>query len=233
MALLIRNTRPAGLAAAALAASGLLAAGQAQAADEDVQAWSTVQATKSLSKRTLLAVDVQTRFNEDASRLGQLIVRPSVGYRLDDTKVVSAGYAYIRTSALGRAPTHEHRSWEQLSFRLAGDGKGPTLTGRTRLEQRWIEDRDGTGWRVRQQVRFTAPLQDKVRVVAWTEPFVGLNQTGWGQRDGLHLWRSFAGVSVPVSKTVAIEPGYLHQRAFRPGADAVTHAASVTFNLQF
>ena len=230
MALLIAGRSGLGLAVASLA---LAAAGAAWATDTDTQAWSVVQASGALSDKMTLTVDGQARFSDDASRLGQVIFRPSLGWRLDTTTTVSAGYAYVRSTPKGRSTTHEHRGWQQLSYRLAGDGKGVTLTGRTRLEQRWVEDRDGTGWRMRQQVRFTTPLKDGVRGVAWTEAFVGLNQTRWGQRDGLHLWRSFAGVSVPISKAVTLEPGYLHQRAYRTGPDQVTHAAAVWINLQF
>jgi hypothetical protein len=233
MALLSPGRRARALTAFALAGLALASAGAAHATDEDAQAWAVVNATGALNDKMVLAVDGQARFSDDASRLGQLIVRPSVGWRLDSTTTASLGYAYIRSTPNNRPTTHEHRGWQQMSYRLAGDGKGVTLTGRTRLEQRWVEGRDGTGWRVRQQLRVAAPLKDKVRGVAWTEPFVGLNQTTWGQRDGLHLWRSFAGVSVPISKTVTLEPGYLHQRAFRTGPDAVTHAAAVWVNLQF
>lgn len=231
----ILGLRKSGRAVTALALAGfaLASAGAAHATDEDNQAWSVVNATGALNDKIMLAVDGQARFSDDASRLGQVIVRPSVGWRLDGAKTASLGYAYIRSTPKGRSTVEEHRGWQQLSYRLAGDGKGLTLTGRTRLEQRWVQGRDGTGWRVRQQVRVTAPVKDHVRAVAWTESFVGLNQTSWGQRDGLHILRSFAGVSVPISKTVTLEPGYLHQRAFRTGPDAVTHAAAVWINLQF
>lgn len=216
-----------------LAGFALASAGAAHATDEDTQVWSVVNATGALNDKVVLAVDGQARFSDDASRLGQLIVRPSVGWRLDSTKTASLGYAYIRSKPMGRPEAHEHRGWQQLSYRLAGDGKGVTLTGRTRLEQRWVEGRDGTGWRIRQQIRMTAPVKNSVRGVAWTEPFVGFNETPWGQRDGLQLWRSFAGLSVPISRTVTLEPGYVHQHAFRRGPDAVTHAAAVWINLQF
>lgn len=229
MALLIAG-RGVGLAVASL---GLATAGAAWATETDTQAWSVLQASGALSDKMTLTVDGQARFSDDASRLGQVIIRPSIGWRLDTTTTASAGYAYIRSTPKGRSATHEHRGWQQLSYRLAEDGRGVTLSGRTRLEQRWVEDRDGTGWRIRQQVRITARVKDGVRAVGWTEAFVGLNQTGWGQRDGLHLWRSFAGVSVPISKAITLEPGYLRQRAYRTGPDLVTHAAAVWINLQF
>lgn len=217
----------------AMLALATMAGAPAQAAEEDTQAWAILQATRPLGDKAVFTLDLQGRFNEDASRLGQFVFRPSLGWRIDATTTATAGYAYNRSSALGRAPVHEHRAWQQMTYRIAGDGKGPTLTGRTRLEQRFVENRDGTGWRLRQQVRLSAPLQGGVRGVLWTEPFFGLNQTEWGQRDGLAAWRNFAGVTVPLSKTVAIEPGYLNQHVFRPGRDFSAHIASTTLTVQF
>lgn len=223
--------KPCLAAGAALAA--LACAPAAFAAVEDNQAWAIVQTNAALGPRTTFTLDTQARFSNDASHLGQAIFRPSIGWKLDSTRTASLGYAYSRATPQNRPAVHEHRTWQQLTYRIAGDGKGPTLTGRTRLEQRWIEDRDGTGWRIRQQVRFTAPVQDKVRAVVWTEPFIGFNETSWGQKDGLHTWRSFAGVTVPVTKTVTVEPGFLHQRTYRPGEDAVIRAAAVYLTLSY
>lgn len=95
-----------------------------------------VQATRPIADGVSLLVDVQGRFSDDASRLGQLLVRASIGWRVGDGATASLGYAYVRTTPASGADTDEHRGWQQLSYRLAGDGKGVTLTGRTRLEQR-------------------------------------------------------------------------------------------------
>lgn len=80
-----------------------------------------------------------------------------IGLKLDKTTTAFIGYAYVRTDPAGPAKSHEHRIFQQLSFRIAGDGKGVTLTGRTRLEKRMFESQDGTGWRLRQQLRLTPP----------------------------------------------------------------------------
>ena len=225
MALLIRS---------AGAAIGLgLIAGAAQAADIDNQIWAVAQFNADLGPRTLVTLDTQARYFNDASRLGQVIFRPAVGLRLDKTTTAFLGYAYVRNSPAGRPVAHEHRAWQQLSYRAAGDGKGLTLNGRTRLEQRWVEGRDDTGIRFRQQFRLTAPLAGKVRGFASTEAFFGLNATDWGQRDGLHLVRNVIGVSVPVSPTLTFEPGYLNQYAIRAGRNGIQHALNVTANVQF
>ncbi len=219
-------------AAVTSALSLLLSANTALAAEEDANIWIAQTATVDLGGDAVLWLEAQERFTDDASRLGQLLVRPAVGYKLDKSTTVFVGYAYVMTDPVGPAKTHEHRIFQQLSFRLLGDGKGVTVTGRTRLEQRMLEGRDGTGWRLRQQLRLTAPLSGKVRAVAWTEPFIGFNETSF-QRGGLGLWRNFAGVAIPAGKSFTIEPGYLNQYVVRSGTDRIDHTASLTLSASF
>lgn len=216
--------------ATALAALVLPAA--AQAADEDTNIWLAQTANVDLGKGAVLWLEAQERFTNDASRLGQFLVRPGIGYKLDKTTTVYLGYAYVMTDPVGPAKSHEHRIFQQLSFRLLGDGKGVTVTGRTRLEQRMFENQDGTGWRLRQQLRLTAPLAGKVRAALWTEPFIGLNETTF-QRDRLGLWRNFAGVAIPIGKGFTLEPGYLNQYVVRSGPDRIDHTANLTLSTNF
>lgn len=216
--------------ATALAALVLPAA--AQAADEDTNIWLAQTANVDLGKGAVLWLEAQERFTNDASRLGQFLVRPGIGYKLDKTTTVYLGYAYVMTDPVGPAKSHEHRIFQQLSFRLLGDGKGVTVTGRTRFEQRMFENQDGTGWRLRHQLRLTAPLAGKVRAALWTEPFIGLNETTF-QRDGLGLWRNFAGVAIPIGKGFTLEPGYLNQYVVRSGPDRIDHTANLTLSTNF
>ena len=58
-----------------------------------------------------------------------MIFRPSIGWKLDATRTASLGYASVKSTPQGRPATHEHRTWQQLSYRIAGDGKGPQATG--------------------------------------------------------------------------------------------------------
>lgn len=214
-------------------ALALTALTPARAAEHDLNAWAAVTASIDVGKKGVLWLEAQTRFTDDASRLGQLLLRPAIGYKVDGLTTVFLGYAYVRTDPVGLGLSKEHRAFQQLSFRLAGDENGVTLTGRTRLEQRFLEDMDGTGVRLRQQLRLTAPIEGKARAVVWTEPFIGLNRTAWGQEPGVNVWRNFFGVSLPVGAGLALEPGYLNQYFVRNGRDRVDHIASVTFNTKF
>ena len=204
----------------------------AQSAEDDANIWLAQTANVDLGGGAVVWLEAQERFTNDASRLGQFLVRPAIGYKLDPTTTVYIGYAYVMTDPEGPAKTNELRLFQQASFRIAGDGRGVTLTGRTRFEQRTLEEQDGTGWRVRQQVRLTAPVSGGVRAVAWTEPFIGLNETTF-QRGGIGLWRNFVGATVPLGQGLSLEPGYLNQYVRRRGNDRIDHTLNLTLATNF
>lgn len=217
----------------ALVLPTLMLASPALAAEEDLQAWSATTASIPAGNRVVVWLEAQGRFSNDASRLGQLLLRPGLGYRLSPTTTAFVGYAYVRTDPVGPVRTNEHRIWQQLSFRAAGDGKSLTLTGRSRLEQRFVAGANDTGVRFRQLMRLTLPIDSGVQAVGWSEGFVALNNTDWGQRAGLDRFRNFAGVSVPLTKSMRLEPGYLNEYINATGSDRINHIASMTVNLNF
>ena len=201
-------------------------------AQDDVQLWTPVTLAAPAGAGTTLNLEVQTRYTEDASRLGQLIVRPSLERRFSPRLSGSLGYAFIRTEASGAAEVQEHRLWQQASYTLAGSAPGPRLAGRTRLEERVRENQDGTNVRLRQQVRLEAPLGGSLRAVGSLEGLFNLNGTAWA-REGVDQWRTFVGVAAPLGRRVTLEPGYLNQIVVRPGPDRVNHVVSVSTVVRF
>lgn len=205
----------------------------AHAADEDTQIWTALSASADLGTGAVITLEGQTRLTDGANRLGQYLIRPSIGLKLDQTTTVSIGYAFVHTDPLGPSRSNEHRIWQQLAFRVAGDGKGVTLTGRSRLEQRWLEGAGDMGWRFRQQFRMTGPLAGKVRAVVGTEVFISLDDTSWGQTKGLDRWRNSVGIAVPLNPAITVEPGYINQWVMRRGPDRVHHIANVSLSAKF
>lgn len=218
---------------AALAPALLLAA-PAQA-EEDIQGWAAATATVPVDDRLVIWLEAQGRFSDDITRLGQVLIRPGVGYKVSTATTVFVGYAYVRTSPEGGAVMQEHRIWQQATWRALGNGRTVTLSGRSRLEQRFVEGTGDVGVRFRQLLRLTVPIDKQgVQAVGWTEGFFGLNDTQAGQRAGFDRMRNFAGVLLPVNDTMRLEPGYMNEYVRRRGTDdRVNHIASVTMNLNF
>ncbi|MDY7098217.1 MAG: DUF2490 domain-containing protein [Pseudomonadota bacterium] len=175
--------------------------------------------------------EAQERFTNDADRLGQLLLRSFVGYRISRDVNIGGGYAYILTDPVGPVEVNEHRFYQELNVRLLNKG-GVTLDSRTRLEQRTFEEGDGTSWRLRNFVQLKVPISEHNKLVAYTEPFIELNDTQF-QRGGLSVWRNFAGVSLPLSDGIGVVPGYLNQTVFRQGEDRMDHVANVNLFMSF
>lgn len=216
--------------AAALLAASL--ASPASANEDDFNIWLGQFATINATDDVYVRVEAQERFTNDADRLGQLLLRSLVGYRINKDVNIGAGYAYVLTDPVGPAQLNEHRFYQELNVRLLSTEGGVTLDSRTRLEQRTFEEREDTSWRLRNFVQLRVPISGNNKIVAYTEPFIDLNETGV-QRGGLSIWRNFVGVSIPLAKNIEMVPGYLNQHVFRDGQDRSDHTANVNLFMTF
>lgn len=217
---------------AALLASTPLQAVPALANDEDFQAWQQVIVSKALRPDVTANMEVQTRFDDDASNFHQLLLRPSIGFRIFDDAVLTLGYAYVRTETVGGPDTNENRIWEQISFPILTRAGAFTLSSRTRLEQRFREDE--TSWRFREQLRLAIPIgQPGVDLVGWSEVFYNLNTTDWAGDAGFDRWRNFAGISFALGEEMTLEPGYMNQLVNKSTGDEVDNIFNVTLNIRY
>jgi len=223
---------PLRLVPALAAAAALAAAPAAVSAEDDANLWLGQFATINATDKAYVRLEAQERFTNDAERLGQLLLRSLVGYRINRDVNIGAGYAFVRTDPVGPVELNEHRFYQELNVRVLTSEGGVTLDSRTRLEQRTFEERAGTQWRLRQFVQLKVPISPRGKIVAYTEPFIDLDQ-GSVQRGGVSVWRNFVGVSLPLAKTIEVVPGYLNQQVFRAGEDRSDHTANINLFMTF
>ncbi|MGE5266057.1 MAG: DUF2490 domain-containing protein, partial [Deltaproteobacteria bacterium] len=204
----------------------------AQSNDEDFEAWQQVIVSTELRPGTTANMEVQTRFDDDASRFNQLLLRPSIGFKIWENVELSLGYAYVLTDPTDGPDTYENRIWEQISLPILTRPGAFTLSNRTRLEQRFRDDE--TSWRLREQLRLVIPIgQPGVDLVGWSEVFFNLNDTDWAGEAGFDRWRNFAGIGFALSPGMRLEPGYMNQLVNRPSGDTVDHILNVTLNVRY
>ena len=177
-------------------------------------------------------LDLHARFLDDSDGFEQSIVRPGIGYDLDERSTVWLGYGWIRTDPASGKAFDEDRIWQQYTW--GGPLGDYDFFWRSRLEQRWIEDGDDVGWRFRQFVRFTRPLEAGSRLGfrTWDEGFFDLNDTDWGADTGFAQNRLFLGLGwgLETSMPATLEFGYLNQFISRPSrSDAMNHILAVTW----
>jgi hypothetical protein len=219
-----------------LAAAAALYGSSSALARDDAQLWTTGSATVKLGDRFRLSEEVTTRFSDNRNGLYELEINTLLGYRLTDKVTVWAGYTHDPNYAAGNFTVMERRAREQITVDdLAKIGRG-TLSARLRVEQRWRDGIDGTGWRVRPYVKFSLPLKSggKTALVLSHESFVNLNSTSFQRVDGYDRMRNLVAISTPITKAVKAEIGYLNQHGFvRGGPDTNDHVASVSLSFSF
>ncbi len=195
----------------------------------DNQAWSAIAVSGPAvdDSKFLLWFDGHARFHESASDLATTIIRPGIGWRATNALDLWLGYARV-TSHPDGPNVEEDRVWQQATYVVARFFSG-TLSGRTRLEQRFRDSDNDTGWRLRQALRWSRPLGDSgFAVVVSNETFLGLNNADWGQRDGYDQNRAFLGLAWQAASKLRAEVGYLNNHINGgPAGNRTNHNISV------
>jgi hypothetical protein len=198
----------------------------AYAAKSDSQLWTNAQATVKLSDKWRLQEEMTVRFSDNRHGLYELESNTLVGYRLNKIVTLWAGYTHNPQYSGGDFTVMEHRAREQVTFdgfAKLGPGK---LNGRMRLEQRWRNGIDGTGWRVRPYLKYSLPIAGKTALNLSSEPFFNLNTTPFQKQSGLDRVRNLVTVSTPLTKGLSGELGYMNQHGFvRGGPDTSDNIA--------
>jgi hypothetical protein len=169
-------------------------------------------------------LELNPRARGDLGRLDHLIVRPWLGWSASKALTLHAGYGWVRND-LGRV-SEEHRAWQQAT--LTAPAAGSTLTGRARLEQRWLEGVAGPSWRGRLLARAERPVSGLWYAAASDEVFVHLASGPRGPVEGLDQNRLYAGIGRGTAKR-RVELGYQHWWLARPGrAPLIRHVLVLT-----
>jgi hypothetical protein len=214
---------------------GLFSTCASASPDEDGRAWLTVNAIGPLpAKNWHWYAELQPRFREEASEFDQVLTRPAVFYNTSKQSSIWAGYAHVVTDPIGQPSFEEHRVWQQLLHNFQPIG-AVSIQSRTRLEQRFIENADDTGHRIRQMIRLTMPskLHDQLTWVAYDEYFLNLNETDYGASRGFDQNRAFVGINWAFNPSVRLEVGYLNQYINNQNTNNMNHVLSTMFNLFF
>ena len=204
----------------------LLSLGSAVSATTDDQLWTTASATVKLSDRWRLSQEVVARFSDNRNGLYEIESNTLLGYRLNKVVTIWGGYTHDPQYAAGHFSVMEHRAREQVTFdNLTRIGPGK-LSARIRLEQRWREGVDGTGWRLRPYAKYSLPLHGKTALNFSSEPFLNLGTTSFQRTNGLDRVRNLVTISTPLTKSLSGEAGYMNQHGFvRRGPDTSDNVA--------
>ncbi len=209
-----------------------LAPRPAAAIDGDTQLWNTQNFNFTVDSKWSANFEVQERWYGDISYFSLFIVRPSITYKWNDRLSFTAGYGHFRSYDEDGRFQDENRIFQQAAIRLFGGKDQPALTWRTRLEQRFFDGTNEPTWRLREQLRFTLPLVERVQGVYWTEAYWRLNTTERAE-SGLEQWRHFTGLNFEIHKKFTFEAGYMNVHTWRARGDTMDHVPWLISTIKF
>ncbi len=217
--------------------AGAVAAAQT-IADNNFHGWLMYFGDHPVSDRWGVHLEAQVRRANGGLAPQQLLLRPAVNFTVNPHLMLTAGYAFVRTSRYGDFPGPaafpEHRFYEQALIRHKL-GKIP-IQHRLREEQRLVGSVPGpafdvNGWESRQRFRYMLrgdiPLPFPVHA---RKPFgIGLYDEIFVQFGANHGARNFdqnrayGALTYKVTKNNRLEFGYLHQYVAQRNGRIVEH----------
>lgn len=203
--------------------------------EEDGRFWLSLYTQGKLPAENFFwSMDTHPRWREEGRHFDQLILRPSVFYKLNPKASVWLGYDTIINHPASQGTHKEKRLWQQFQYQF-DEVANVSFLSRTRVEQRRREDFQDVGHRVRQMVRASTPskIHPHLSWVVFDELFVNLNQTEWGVRRGIDQNRLFLGVNWKFSDFSNVDIGYLNQFVHSRRIDRESHVLMSTFRFNF
>jgi hypothetical protein len=207
----------------------------AHAQNTDAQIWTGANANFTLNDHTEAGIESILRVSDSKEGLYEAELGVSMTWKV--AKGIKLQIAYVQVpsySESGVITRREYRPRQQIAFGNIASFWGGTLSGRMRVEERFVSTSDEMGVRLRPQIKYVLPFRTghKTALVLYDESFIPVNDTDWGQNAGFDRMRNFVGITTPLAKKIDIEMGYLNQYIFGKDGkrDEMDHVASLTLN---
>jgi hypothetical protein len=162
------------------------------------------------------SIEWHYRLKNDAQDFSQFLLRPMLGYNLDENQTLWVGYALITQDRQGEI-VNEQRLFQMITIKGKVLNSPVLFLSSTRLEERMLEDYDDLNLRLRQSLRLAIPLIQnknyKLSLIFQDEVFLRLNQTQWAGQRGYDQNRLYLGVEhqTTIGKTpITFNAGYMN-----------------------
>lgn len=205
----------------------------AHAQVEDEQLWIKLSAKTDLSEQVDLALETNQRLGNAEGGIYESQYIAKIGVDIGGGFKLTGGLNRVVAVEDGRVDNTEWRPRQELGFPDLALGNG-ALSGRIRVEQRFRNDGDDVGHRVRPEISYTLPLSETVDLELGHESYFNLNTTDFGQRAGHERMRNFIEIGFPLIDKVDAAIGYLNQYRFnRTATDRMEHALTLGLSASF
>lgn len=196
------------------------------------KAWLSIDILKTLPCNDKIVYQLSGQHRSDISEpfLDRYNLQTGVGYQIVPSTIVWFGYQLLTRTQ--RVPNNlEHRLWQQMVW-VPIDNPCFNFALRSRLEERKREAKSQLSTRFRERliVRFPSLINKKSVPVLFNEVFLNVNNPKWISTNKLvDQNRLFVGFDVTLSKTQAIEVGYMNIRRWRNNNNQIDHVLMVDY----
>lgn len=210
-------------------------------AASDFQIWIPININAKLTEHLRGFLEFQPRVGDNASNLTSMIVRPSLGWALNEKATLWVGYLMGADSVTPDSDTYliENRAWQGFSWKDTANEKQFIWEMRNRLEERFLPHNSDPSirWRTRFRIEHLIPEWSSWSVIASEEIFVNLNDNSNNAQlqAGAQQNRLYVGVGYRFAPEVQVETGYLYQHVWKnpPSADQNNNIWMTNLNLNF
>lgn len=210
-------------------------------ATSDFQVWVPININVDMTAQLRGFLELQQRIGDDASNLTSMIVRPAIGWAVNDKLTLWAGYLMGADSITPDSSTYriEHRLFQGFSWKDTANDKQFIWEFRNRLEERFLPGNSDPSirWRTRLRVEQLIPGGSPWSVIASEEIFINLNDNSNNAQlqAGAQQNRLYMGVGYRFTPAVQVETGYLYQYVWRnpPSPDQGNNVWMTNLNFNF
>jgi hypothetical protein len=197
--------------------------------NNDFQNWSIITLNKQINDKWGASVELQNRLVGSLSTEGTFFIRPAIFYRVNKNISIWQGFAWNPTFQ-EQGYLNENHIWQQVAVNK--DIHGVKFFAWNRLEERFIENADGTSIRDRIRIGAKIPIfQLKTwKFITFDELFINLNEVNNGPAKGIDQNWIFTGVEKQINKNTTLEIGYLLNYLNRE-PEQLQHALNLNLNI--
>lgn len=194
----------------------------------EFQQWVPVNINVKLNENVRGTLEVQARI-DDLQTFNTGIIRPAIGYKLNDNWTLWGGYA-MQLQHTDTNVEIENRSFEGITYKT---GDVSTFEVRNRIEQRFLPQSSSNSdishrYRMRVKAEFKTEKSSPLSLITSSEVFVNLNDD-----NNLNQVRTYAGVGYRFNPNSQVETGYLHQLVISNTTDKNNNIWMTSFNFNF
>ncbi len=196
---------------------------------DDLSLWMPVTLELPVTDKVSTSLQLESRLDNNLRDFSGLRIIPGIEYALNDHVAFSATYGWYPDFDEGRMED-EHRLQQEIELRKEWPWFSVALG--QRLEERFIEDVDGTALRTRTQITLKVPVKNTPWYVVSREDLrINLNSPDNGPQAGLDQNRIFLGVGRTIGQAT-VEGGYQLRYNNVPDSDtdAVDHIVLIRLN---